>query len=223
MTAPARTTATRSSTKERERDAATETTRTRSVSGTATRTRSAAAERAYARREERRDRGDQDARKRRVAAERDLQRARLPKTLLQSKVVTSRGPFVVGAMSLLASGLVATLWLATATVSGSYELQNADAELNSLQERKETLMREVSSLDSTPALERRAAQLGMVPAPEPAHLKVNPDRSVTVVGDPQPVRGAQPAPPHSAPTPPAPDSSADLHRQAAPVPAVEGR
>lgn len=247
MTAPtrARTPATRSSTNQREqttqRETTTESTRPKS-SGTTTRTRSAAAERAYARRDERRDRssrgGERDTRKQRAAPARRPQRQRVmsPKAmLLQSKVATARGPFVITVMSLLAAGLIATLWLATATVSGSYELQQADSDLNSLQERKETLMREVSSLDSTPALQRRASQLGMVPAPEPAHLKVNLDGSVSVVGEPKAASGTAPQPaPQPAPQSPAPQSSvpqppvpqvseSETHRQAAPVPAVEGR
>lgn len=155
-----------------------------------------------------------------------VQRARAQKAkLLQSKVATSRVPFIVSVMAVLACGLIATLWLAIAAVSGSYQLQKANAEANALQERKEALVREVSTMDSTPALQRRAKELGMVEPAEPAHLVVQPDGSVRVVGEPKAATApAPPAPkPQTRPQPPAQHRIDNPQRLAATVPGVEAR
>jgi hypothetical protein len=197
MTAPARTrtSAPGTSTSEREHfppdTKKTAQPRARGGSATATRSRSAAAERAYARREERRERSlRREERPNRAqrpveAPEPRRPRARQPTKRLQEKVAISRAPLVVGGMSLLATGLAGTLWLAIAGVSGSYQLQQAQAEVNALSDQKNALVRQNSDLDSTPALQRRAIQQGLVPAPEPAHLVPQPNGSVVVVGDPQ--------------------------------------
>ncbi|GAA4829860.1 FtsB/FtsL family cell division protein [Saccharopolyspora rosea] len=165
------------------------------------RTRSAAAERAYARREERRDRSQRDRRPRKqrtgVEERRPQPKAkrRPARRQLQEKVTSSRAPLVVAGMALLATGLAATLWLSIATVSGSYRLQEGEARINALNEQREQLMREVSSLTSPPALQRRATtELGMVPGPPPAHLVPQPGGGVLVVGEPEKAKGA-PAPP----------------------------
>ncbi|MFC7340671.1 hypothetical protein [Saccharopolyspora griseoalba] len=166
--------------------------------------RSAAADRAYARRDERREQSSrrpsqvrQGVEERRPVAARSRARKQL-----QEKVSTiARLPLVVVVMVVLATGLAATLWLSIAAVSGSYQLKAGEAEINSLTNRKEQLQREVSSMSSTPALQRRAEQeLGMVEAPTPAHLVEHPDGSVAVVGDPQ--RATAPPPP-APPAPPA--------------------
>ena len=164
--------------------------------------RSAAAERAYARRDERREQSSrrpsqvrQGVEERRPVAARSRARKQL-----QEKVSTiARLPLVVVVMVVLATGLASTLWLSIAAVSGSYQLKAGDAKISSLTNRKEQLQREVSSMSSTPALQRRAEQeLGMVKAPTPAHLVSQPDGSVKVVGDPQ--QATAPPPP---PAPPA--------------------
>jgi hypothetical protein len=198
MTAPARTRTSASGTSTTEREhfppdtKKTAQPRTRGGSGTATRSRSAAAERAYARREERRERSLRRDQERPNRAQRPVQapeprrqRVRQPTKRLQEKVAISRAPLVVGGMSLLATGLAGTLWLAIAAVSGSYQIQQAQAEVNALTDQKNALVRQNSDLDSTPALQRRAIQQGLVPAPEPAHLVPQPNGSVVVVGDPQ--------------------------------------
>lgn len=135
-------------------------------------------------------------------------------------MATSRAPLVVAVMSLLIVGLVTTLWLAITTVSGSYQLQQGESEINALNEHKEQLMRQVSTRDSTPALQRHAAELGMVSAPEPAHLVANADGSTRLVGEPTAAEGAQAPPP---PQPVAGGPEVAQQRQASPIPAVEGR
>ncbi|RRO16093.1 hypothetical protein EIL87_13565 [Saccharopolyspora rhizosphaerae] len=167
------------------------------------RTRSAAAERAYARREERRDQPARRPRQVRQGGEERRPVAAMPraKQLVHERVNTlARLPLVVVVMVVLATGLAATLWLSISAVSGSYRLQEGEARVNALNERKEQLQREVSSMGSTPEIQRRAEQeLGMVKAPAPAHLVPQPDGSVVVVGEPE--KATAPAPP---PAPPAP-------------------
>jgi hypothetical protein len=97
-----------------------------------------------------------------------------------------RAPFVLTVMALLGVGLVATLWLSTAAAADSYRLQDARTAARELSERSERLHREVAALQSPPALAQRAAQLGMVPAKDPARLVVAADGAVRVVGDATP-------------------------------------
>jgi len=101
-------------------------------------------------------------------------------------VPAGRAPFVLTVMALLGVGLVATLWLSTAAAADSYRLQDARTAARELSERSERLHREVAALQSPPALAQRAAQLGMVPAKDPARLVVAADGAVRVVGDPTP-------------------------------------
>ncbi|SFS33967.1 hypothetical protein [Saccharopolyspora flava] len=167
------------------------------------RTRSAAAERAYARREERRDQSVRRPRQIRQGAEERRPVAAMPRArqLVHDRVSTlARLPLVVVVMVVLATGLAATLWLSISAVSGSYRLQEGETRLNVLNERKEQLQRDVSTMGSTPEIQRRAEQeLGMVKAPAPAHLVPQPDGSVVVVGEPEkavaPPPPAPPAPP----------------------------
>lgn len=112
-------------------------------------------------------------------------------------------------MVLLSSALVAILWLSTAAAAGSYQLEKAEEQTRDLSERSEALQREVATLETAPELARRAAALGMVEAGNPARLVVNPDGSVTMVGEP--TRARAPAPP---PPPPQPVVQ--------PAPAVDG-
>ncbi|MCI2420555.1 hypothetical protein MOQ72_24190 [Saccharopolyspora sp. K220] len=168
------------------------------------RARSAAAERAYARREERRDRSLREPSDRRPSQLRqgvEERRPSKPKSRpkakqLQERVSLSRLPLVVVVMSVLATGLAATLWLSIAAVSGSYRLQDGENRINELNERKERLLSDVSSMSSTPEIQRQAEALGMQPAPPPAHLVPQPDGSVLVVGEPKKATAAPPqAPP----------------------------
>jgi hypothetical protein len=105
-------------------------------------------------------------------------------------------PFVVLVMVLLAISLVATLWLSTAAAGDSYRLQSAQDTARNLAERSEQLSREVAGLETAPELARRARELGMVPAGDPARLLVAPNGAVTMVGKPhQAVGSAPPASP----------------------------
>jgi hypothetical protein len=121
----------------------------------------------------------------------------------QDSTDAGRAPFVVLVMVLLAIALVATLWLSTAAAADSYQLQDARTDARNLTERSEGLSREVATLETAPELARRARQLGMVPADDPARLVVRPDGAVIVIGHPRPATASAP-PPASAVAPPAP-------------------
>lgn len=218
MTAPARAkkSASRSGSAERAQSAAKKTTaKSATTKSDKPRSRSAAAERAYARREERRERSTREPsvrrpRQLRTGAEERRPTSAKPKTRarqLQERVALARFPLVVVVMSVLAVGLAATLWLSIAAVSGSYQLQHGEAEIASLNESREQLLREVSSLDSPPAIQRRAVEeLGMVPGPTPARLVTQPDGTVVVVGEPEKASAPQPPAPPPAEQPPAEQS-----------------
>lgn len=146
-----------------------------------TRIRSAAVARAYARRAHRSGAGHAEGR---------------------SAPAANRAPFVVLVMVLLSAALVTTLWLSTAAAADSYRLQNARESARDLTERSEQLGQEVATLETAPELARRALELGMVPAGDPARLVVGPDGVVVVVGKPR-AAAAPPAEPASAPPSPA--------------------
>jgi hypothetical protein len=104
-------------------------------------------------------------------------------------------------MTMLGTALVATLWLSTAATADSYHLQSARKVARNLTERSESLGREVATLETAPELARRARELGMVPAGDPARLVVRPDGAVVLIGRPR--RAVAPAPPAVNPAPPA--------------------
>jgi hypothetical protein len=130
-----------------------------------TRIRSAAVQRAYARR---------------------AQRTGAVHTARAGVVAAGLTPFVVLVMVLLSGALVATLWLSTTAAADSYRLQSSRESARDLTERSEELGREVATLETAPELARRAGELGMVPADDPARLVVAPDGAVVVVGEPRP-------------------------------------
>lgn len=207
MTAPARTkSGSRAGSTDRTKNAAGTSTKsgaqqktTERKSTTKPRGRSVATERAHARR----DRALRESPTRRTApTTRGKPAGAKQKTTLQERLFSSaRLPLVVVVMAVLAIGLAATLWLAIAAVSNSYQLQQGEQTINTLNERREELMRDVSTMNSTPVLERRVTEeLGMVPGPDPAHLVVQPGGGVEVVGEPEEAKAPPPPPP---PEPPA--------------------
>ena len=124
----------------------------------------------------------------------------------------ARTPFVMVVMALLAMALIATLWLSTAATADSYHLESARKTVRDLTERSEGLSRAVATLETAPELARRARELGMVPAGDPARLIVGPDGTVTLIGEPRRAVAPPPPPP---PPPPLP-----LPPSPAPPPAV---
>jgi cell division protein FtsB len=142
------------------------------------RPRTAAAQRAYARRAQR--------------------EGRKPERGESTESPGGRARFVVLIIALLVVGIAATLWLSTQAISDSYRLEQARKEATDLSERADTLQREVTKLDSPSALAERAKELGMVFPGDPARLVVQPDGTITVVGDPKAAQA--PAAPPTQPT-----------------------
>ncbi|MBL1077793.1 hypothetical protein JK358_25655 [Nocardia sp. 2] len=151
---------------------------------------SGAAQRAYARRRSR-----------------ESGRVELPPVLRRSGEPMARGRmgFVAGIIALLGCGLALTLLLTTRATEDSYQLGAERAANQKLIDEKAALQREVEAADSAPELAQRAAELGMIPAKDPARLVIGPDGSVTVVGNPQPAQGSPAAPLNT--TPPAPSAA----------------
>jgi hypothetical protein len=122
-------------------------------------------------------------------------------------------------MALLGMALVATLWLSTAATADSYHLQDARKVARNLTERSENLGREVATLETAPEVARRARELGMVPAGNPARLVVRPDGAVTLIGRPRRAIAPAPPPPAVVPAPLLPVAPpAPVPPAAAPVP-----
>lgn len=147
--------------------------------------RSTAAERAYARREQRRDRWLRPVQERAAAT-------------------GFRAPFVLMVMSLLGIGLVTSLWLTTAAAADSVRLEQIRKEARAQAELVELLRREVASKESPAELDRKAKEMGLVPVTDPAMLVQKPDGSWVLVGDPKAVKPQprqQPNPPAQNPPP----------------------
>lgn len=104
-----------------------------------------------------------------------------------------RMSFVASIIALLGCGLALTLLLTTRATEDSYQLGDARRANQQLSNERAALQREVEAADSAPELAARAAELGMIPAKDPARLVVGPDGQVTVIGNPVPAQGS-PAP-----------------------------
>lgn len=151
----------------------------------ATRGRTTAAQKAYARKANRKQRWLR------------LSPGGLPK-------LAPRTPFVLLVMGLLAAGVMATLFLSISAVSDSYRLEDAKKKTTDLTSRVEQLKADVAKGESPDVLYDEARKLGMVPAPDPGRIKVNPDGSVSVTGSPTPATTTTTPPPSSSTTTPPP-------------------
>ncbi|WP_442790856.1 hypothetical protein [Nocardia sp. NBC_01327] len=136
------------------------------------------------------------AAQRAYARRRSRERTELPQLLRRTGESVPRGrmSFVATIIALLGCGLAVTLLLTTRSTEDSYQLGDARRVNQQLSDERAALQREVESADSAPELAARAAELGMIPAKDPARLLVAPDGSVTVIGNPIPAQGS-PAPP----------------------------
>ncbi|WP_305091698.1 hypothetical protein [Prescottella sp. R16] len=179
--------------------------------------RSTAAQRAYDRRRQRASGPEQ----RPAASARPV-----PSQESSARRISARVPFVATIIALLCLGLATTLLLTTRAAEDSYELADARAHNQSLREQTAAVQREVAAGNSAPVLASKAAELGLIPAKDPARLVLGTDGAVAVVGTPKPAEGTPvppldraPAPRTTAPAPP------QQNTPAAPLPgqSVEGR
>ncbi|MEV6606368.1 MULTISPECIES: septum formation initiator [unclassified Kutzneria] len=155
----------------------------------ATRGRTTAAQRAYARKASRKKRWLR------------LSPSGLPK-------LAPRTPFVLLVMALLAAGVLATLFLSISAVSDSYRLEDAKKKTTDLTSRVEQLKADVAKGESPEVLYDEARKLGMVPAPDPARIKVNQDGSVSVTGSAVAATTTTTPPPSSSTSSPPPSGQA---------------
>ena len=126
---------------------------------------------------------------------------------LRPQALLARIPFVVLVISSLGIGLGFTLWLSTDAAGRSYEIGNARALNEALEQQKEALERDVLQAESAPALAEAARNLGMIPSKDTAHLVQDPAGNWVVVGQPKPAEGVPPPPLNTKlpdPKPPAP-------------------
>jgi hypothetical protein len=128
---------------------------------------------------------------------------------LRPRTLASKVPFVVLVIGSLGAGLGVTLWLSTDSAERSYQLGNARAKNQLLQQQKEALERDVLEAQAAPELAEAARNLGMIPSKDTAHLIQDPAGNWVVVGTPKPAEGIPPPPlntklPDEKPLPPAP-------------------
>jgi hypothetical protein len=108
-----------------------------------------------------------------------------------------RVPFVVLLATVLLAGMLALLGLNTASAANEVAQRKFDSANASLSDVEQQLGRDLSTRQSPADLARAAYKLGLIPAPNPAFLRFNPDGSVTVLGTALTI----PAPAHAAPKP----------------------
>ncbi len=128
--------------------------------GSASLRRSDAAQRAYERRRQRAT----------VAGHPSASDTRVTSVVTTPKDVVARIPFVATIIGLLCLGLAATLLLTTRSAEDSYELAATRAHNQTLREQAVDLKREVEAGNSAPVLAQKAAELGLIPAKDPARL-----------------------------------------------------
>lgn len=105
-----------------------------------------------------------------------------------------RVPFAVLLTLVVVAGMLALLGLNTASAANEVAQRRYDASNASLSDQEQQLARDLAARQSPAALAAAAYRLGLIPAPNPAFLRVNKDGSVTILGTaitiPAPVRPA---------------------------------
>jgi len=112
----------------------------------------------------------------------------------------ARTPFVVLLLVIGGVGLVGLLLINTRLQQGALAVTSIDRENQSLRERAEALAQEVDALSAPQRLSSRARELGMVPNPGPAFIRLS---DGAVLGVPV-TAGAPASPPAAAPASAAP-------------------
>ncbi|MET7456340.1 hypothetical protein ABZT03_31570 [Streptomyces sp. NPDC005574] len=110
--------------------------------------------------------------------------ARLARLFPAGPGQAARAPFVLLVVLLLGGGLIGLLVLNSALSEGAFRLDDLQRDTKSLTDEEQALQRDVDAYSAPDALQRRAAELGMVPGGDPAFL--NPDGTVRGVPSPAP-------------------------------------
>jgi len=126
-------------------------------------------------------------------------------------------------IGLLGGGLVLLLLLNISLSRGSYELYQRQAQQNLLAEQVQSLQEDLLAEQAPQTLAARARTLGMVPAPNPAFVRIG-DGKVLGAATPAPVPSPTAAPkpntapkPTAAPTRSAPASKSPTHPHGSPA------
>jgi hypothetical protein len=119
-----------------------------------------------------------------------------------------RTPFLLLLGGLIVGGLCALLALNTASAANELSRHDLAMKDAAIAAQLQQLRNDVAASEAPGNLAKVASQLGMVPAGNPAFLKVLPDGRVVVLGSPMPATAAPLPPP---PTTSAPRSSSPAH------------
>lgn len=92
----------------------------------------------------------------------------------------ARGPFVLVCVGILLGALLAALVLNTSMAQTSFAIHDRQVALARLSEQQQELAQELASAASPGMLAARARDLGMVPAPPPAFLRLS---DGAIIGD----------------------------------------
>ena len=95
----------------------------------------------------------------------------------------SRAGVVVASVGLLVAGLVTVLLVQMSLERGAYALQREQSQSRVLAEQQQALQEQLERLQAPQNLAKKAAQYGMVPAPNPAFLRASDGK---VLGVPAP-------------------------------------
>ena len=132
-----------------------------------------------------------------------------------------RAPFVAVVVGLLTIGLVGLLLLNTVIAEHSFRLHALQQRTAALTLQEQQLQREIDALEAPGALAKRATELGMVPAGNPAFIRLSDGKILgvpTPAAAPKPVSVARPSPRPSAAPSTAPSSAPSAARSPAPAP-----
>jgi hypothetical protein len=88
--------------------------------------------------------------------------------------------FAVACIALLAAGLFSLLLINISMSRGSYALHDLQAASGELADTQDALTQQLSAQESPPHLARRAVEMGMVPAPSAAFLRLSDGKVVGV-------------------------------------------
>lgn len=117
---------------------------------------------------------------------RSTQPAKTPLRLVAPvRARTSRTPFVVVVMLVLACGLSGLILISTLLQSQSFELSNLQKQSDELQTRHDALAEKVAKEQSPSAIADSAKNLGMVPSATPVFLDLS---KGSVTGKPTPAK-----------------------------------
>ena len=133
----------------------------------------------------------------------------------------ARIPFALLVATLLGVGLVGLLLLNTVIAEHSFRLHALQQRTAVLTLQEQQLQREIDALEAPGALAKRATELGMVPAGNPAFIRLSDGKILgvpTPAAAPKPVSVARPSPRPSAAPSTAPSSAPSAARSPAPAP-----